>query len=139
VARRLLAGAVVAAVLAVAVPASAGELSILRSASVVARHLVLQLSVRDLRPTQMIVAKRGTVGADGALLPKNTRLREPIQLPGTDTGLVLWKSSHALLPGVYFAQVKAIETGGVTDCPRFQRNCLDRWSNVRRVVVRASG
>jgi hypothetical protein len=31
--------------------------------------------------------------------------------------------------------VQAIETGGVTDCPRFSPGCNRHWSNVRRVVV----
>jgi hypothetical protein len=29
----------------------------------------------------------------------------------------------------------AVATGGLTDCPKFQRNCNVHWSNVQRVVV----
>lgn len=134
-ARRLLAGIIVAAALGAVGPAAAGQLHILRSATVVARHVVVSISVGDLRPTELTVSKRAAVNADGALLARDVRLRETIRLPGVDRGAVLWRSSKALGPGVYFVQVTAVESGGLTDCPKFLRNCLDRWSNVRRVVV----
>jgi hypothetical protein len=83
----------------------------------------------------MLVAKRRAVNVDGAVLPKNVRLQETIQLPAPETGLVRWQSRKTLRPGTYFVQVKAVQTGDVTDCPPKMRNCNDRWSNVRRVVV----
>lgn len=92
----------------------------------------------DVRPTEMLVAKRRAVNADGALLPKNVRLQETIQLPPSENGLVRWQSHNKLRPGTYFAQVKAVQTGDVLDCPPKMRNCNDRWSNVRRMVVRRS-
>jgi hypothetical protein len=66
------------------------------------------------------------------------RLREAIQVAQPVTGVVRWQSRTTLGPGIYFVQVMAVDTGGVTDCPRFLRNCLEHWSNVRRIVVPAS-
>lgn len=96
---------------------------------------MLSLSVGDLRPTELIVAKRRAVDLEGALLQRNVRLRETIQLPASATGVVRWRSRETLRPGIYFVQVEAVETGGLTDCPRALPNCNERWSNVRRVVV----
>jgi len=135
-ARRLLAGVAVAAALATVGPATAGQVQILRAATAVHRHVVLQLSVADLSPTELVVAKRRAVGTDGAFLGKNVRLREAIRLPYSASAVVRWRSPKALHPGVYFVQVMAVETGGVTDCPQFLPACNERWSNVRRVAVR---
>jgi hypothetical protein len=137
-ARTLLAGVVIAATLGAVGPAAADQLPLLRSARVVHHHLVLKISVSDVRPTEMLVAKRRAVSADGALLPANVRLQETIQIPAPQTGLVRWQSAKRLRAGTYFVQVKAVQTGDVTDCPPKMRNCNDRWSNVRRVVVRRS-
>lgn len=134
-ARRLLAGVVLAAALVAVVPAAADQLPILRSAGVVDRHVVVELSVADLRPVQLIVSRRHAVGPGGVLLSKYVRLREAIQLPSSAATVIRWTSRSTFRPGVYFVQVKAVETGGVTDCPKFERNCLDHWSNVRRVVA----
>jgi hypothetical protein len=134
-ARRLLAGVVVAAALGAAGAAAADQGSLLRSATAVRHHVVLRVSVSDLRPVELTVAKRPAVDTDGALLQKNVRLRETIQIPASETGLVRWRSHKTLAPGTYFVQVEAIQTGGVTDCPPKLRNCNEHWSNVRRIVV----
>ena len=140
-ARTLLAGVIVAAALAGVAPATGKELPFLRSASVNARHVVLQVAVGDVRPVQLTVADRSDVGVNGALLAKNVVRRETIQLvPAVSTGLVRWKSRTMLAPGTYFVQVMGVDTsGGLTDCPpKLTRTCLDRWSNVRRIVVPTS-
>jgi hypothetical protein len=136
-ARTLLAGVLVAAAALGAVePAAAGRPPIVRSLSVVHRHVVLELSVGDVRPTELIVAKRRAIEADGALVPNSILLRQAIQLPPSAAGVVRWRSRRELRPGAYFIQVEAVETeGGVTDCPPKQRTCNERWSSVRRVVV----
>lgn len=140
-ARRLLAGVgvVVAVALGSVAPAVGAQSPLLRSATALDRHVVVRVAVGDLRPVQLTVATSRAVDADGALLRRNIRLRESIQLPPSATGVVRWQSRKRLAPGTYFVQVMAVETGGVTDCPKFQRNCLDHWSNVRRIVVPASG
>jgi len=114
---------------------TSNHLSILRSARIAGRHVVVEVSVGDLRPVELAVAKRRAVDADGALLRKNVRVQETIQLPASASGVARWQSHKALRPGVYFVQVTAVETGGVTDCPPKLRNCLDHWSSIRRVVV----
>ncbi len=137
----LLAGVVIAVALGSVAQATGKELPILRSANVHARHVVLEVAVGDVRPVQLSVANHRDVDANGALVAKNVRRRETIQLTPTTTGVVRWQSRTTLAPGTYFVQVMAVESGGgITDCPTFKlaRNCLDRWSNVRRIVVPTS-
>ncbi len=90
----------------------------------------------DVRPTEMLLAKRRAVNVDGALLQLYVRLQETIQLPASASGVVRWESAKRLRAGSYFVQVKAVQTGDVTGCPPKMRNCNEHWSNVRRVVVR---
>jgi len=137
-ARKLLAGVVVAAALGAVGPAAGGRLPLLRSAKAVHRHVVIKLAVTDVRPVEFLVAKRRAVDASGALLRQNVRLQETISLSPSATGVAGWRSPKALRPGAYFVQVKAVEAGDITDCPRFSPGCTIRWSNVRRVVVRHS-
>jgi hypothetical protein len=136
-ARRLLAGVVVAAALGAVGTAAGQSPPLIRAANAVDRHLVLKLTVNDLRPTELAIAKRRAVDADGVLLAKDVRVREAIRIPASAYGVVRWRSQKALRPGVYFVQVTAVASGVVTDCPPFQRNCNERWSSVLRVVVRA--
>jgi hypothetical protein len=136
-ARRLLAGVVIASALGAAGPAAAGRPPIVRSLRVVRRHVALELTVGAMRPVEFTAAKRHAVDAEGALLPKNVRLQETIQLPSSASGVVRWQSAMALRPGTYFVQVKAVATGGggVTDCPPKQRECNVRWSGLHRVRI----
>jgi hypothetical protein len=136
VARKLLAGVAVVAALGAVAPAAADQMPLLRAAKAVHRHVVLQISVSDLRPIELTVAKRRAVNADGALLQKNVRLQEAIQIPASQTGVIRWQSHKTLRPGTYYVQVTAVQTVDVTDCPPKMRSCNERWSNVRRVVVR---
>ncbi len=137
----LLAGVVLAVALGGVRQATGNELPILRSATIHARHVVLLVAIGDVRPVQLTVATRRAVDQSGVLVAKNVRLRETIQLnPPTTTGVARWQSRTTLAPGTYFVQVMAVERGGgITDCPKFLRNCLDHWSNIRRVVVPTSG
>lgn len=137
-ARSLLAGVVVAAALGAVGLAAADQLPIIRSVTVAHRHVVLEFSVRDLRPVEFTVAERRGVDANGALLRKNVRLRETIELPSSTNAVVRWQSPKALNPGIYFVQVTAVETGPVTDCPPKMPKCGEQLSNVRRVAVRPS-
>ena len=139
-ARKLLAGVVVLATLGVVAGAAADQLPILRSATVVNRHVAIQVAVGDVRPMQLTVATKRAFDANGALTAKYVRLRETIQLAPSANGVVAWQSHKALAPGTYFVQVVGftIDTGGITDCPpKLMHDCLDQWSNVRRVVVPA--
>jgi hypothetical protein len=135
-ARKLLAAVVVAVAAGGVARVSYAQTPILRAASANHRHVVVTVSVGDLQPTELLVAKRRAVDMDGTFVRKNVRLQEAIHLPSTATGVVRWKSHGTLTPGTYFVQVMAVATGGITDCPPYQRNCNERWSNVDRVVVR---
>jgi hypothetical protein len=134
-ARKLLAGVAIAAALSAVGPAAADQVPILRSAKVVHRHPVLKIAVADVRPLALLVARRGAVDARGALLEKNIRAEETIEVAPSPGGVVRWRSPNALRHGTWFVQVTALESGGVTDCPPAQSNCNERWSNVRRVAV----
>ena len=136
-ARRLLAGVLIASGLGAVGTAAAGQTPIIRSVRVVHRHVVLELAVDSARPVEFTAAKSRAVDAEGALLGRNVRLQETIQLPATASGIVRWESPRALGPGTYFAQVKAVEMGGggVTDCPPKQRDCNVRWSSLHRVHI----
>jgi hypothetical protein len=134
-ARKVLAGVTIVAALGAVGPAAADQLPILRAAKAVHRHVAIAVSVADIRPTELVVAKRRAVNADGALLAKNVRLLEPIQIAASQTGVVHWRSSGKLRPGTYFVQVQAVDSGVLTGCPPKLRNCGEHWSNVRRIVV----
>lgn len=137
-ARTLLAGLVIATALGAVGLAVADQLPILRSVTVVHRDVILELSVGGVRPVEFTAATRRAVGPNGALLRKNVRLRETIQLGSSASTVVRWQSPKALRPGVYFVQVAAVDTGGVTDCPPKTTKCGEHFSNVRRVLVRKS-
>lgn len=97
---------------------------------------MLGIAVAHVRPLALLVARRGAVDAKGALLEKNIRLEETIRVPSSPSGVVRWRSPEALRHGTWFVQVTALEVDGVTGCPPGQSNCNERWSNVRRLVVR---
>lgn len=136
-ARKLLAGLAIATALTAVGPAAADQVPILRSARVVHRHPVLKIAVADVRPLALLVARRGAVDGNGALLERNIRAEETIETSSSSPrGVVRWRSPKRLRLGTWFVQVTALETDGVTDCPPGESNCNERWSNVRRVTVR---
>jgi hypothetical protein len=136
--RRMLAGDAIAASLGVVGTAAAAQAPIVRSVKVVHRHVALELNVGNTKPVEFTAARRKAVDSEGALLARNVRLQETIQLPASASGVVSWQSPKALRPGTYFVQVKAVETGGggVTDCPPKQRECNVRWSGLHRVLIK---
>jgi hypothetical protein len=137
-ARKLLAGVALAAALGCVGPASADQVQILRSAKVVRLHPVLKIAVADLRPLALLVARRGAVDGNGALLEKNIRAEDTIEVASSSNGgsVVRWRSPKRLRQGTWFVQVTALETDGAPACPPAESNCNERWSNVRRVIVR---
>jgi len=142
-ARKLLAGVVLAAALIATAlggvgSASADQLQILRSAKVVHRHPVLKIAVGDVRPLALLVARRAAVDGDGALLERNIRAEDTIEVApsANGRGVVRWRSPSRLRHGTWFVQVTGLATGGAAACPPKQSNCNERWSNVRRVTVR---
>jgi hypothetical protein len=134
-ARKLLAAVVVAVAAGGVAGASSAQTPILRAASANHRHVVVTVSVGDLRPTELLVARRRAADSNGEFLRRNVRLQEAIHLPSPTPGVVRWKSTGTLRPGTYFVQVMAVPTDGVTDCPRYQPRCNEHWSIARRIVV----
>src|SRR5439155_3516020 len=116
--------------------AAGAELPLLRSATAVRWHVVIRIDVSDFQPVEFRVATSRAADRTGALLATNVRLQERITLPLDATGIVRWRSPKALRPGTWFVQVRVVDAGGVTECPVTLRQCLQRWSNVRRVVIR---
>lgn len=108
---------------------------ILRSATADHHHLVVRITVSDLTPVDLIAANRRTVDRSGALLDTNIRLRERIKPGAEANGILRYRSRKTLKPGSYYVQVLAIDTSGVTDCPHTQPNCLQHWSDIRRVLI----
>jgi hypothetical protein len=137
-ARRLLAGILAIAALGPVGAAAGQQVSILRSAKVVHGHPVVAISLTDARPVEFLAAKRRTVDPNGALLARNVRLRETIDVTSPSSGVVSWQSPRALHRGTWFVQVTVVATGGVTDCPPKTTKCGVDFSNIRRVVVRTT-
>src|SRR5215469_13349255 len=111
-ARRLLAGVVLAAVLGGVGSASADQVQILRSAKAVHRHPVLKIAVANVRPLALLVARRGAVDGKGALLEKNIRAEVTITIPPSPApgGVVRWRSPTRLRHGTWFVQVTGLAT-----------------------------
>ena len=78
-------------------------------------------------------ATRPGTGRNGALLPKNVRLTEPITLGATaHGGGYRVRTRHTLPAGRYYVQVSALVIG--VDCTP-HKPCPTRWSNILRVRV----
>ena len=68
---------------------------------------------------------------------ENVRIEETITArPDPATGVVSWRTSRRLSAGIYYVEVSAFATDGVTDCGPLRGNCLVHWSNVIRLAVR---
>jgi hypothetical protein len=110
---------------------------VLRSASQSRRHIVVTFTIGDLRPWLIEVALSRATDASGAFPAGAVRLREQVRARADPmTGFVRWRTLKTLPARDYYVEVSGIESDGVTDCLVQQRNCLVRWSNVRRVRVR---
>jgi hypothetical protein len=110
---------------------------VLRAASATHGHVVVSFTLGDLRPGVIEVATSSSTLRSGGFVPGNVRLEESVtQVPDPATGAVVWRTHKRLAAGTYFVAVSAVATDGVTDCGPLRGNCLVRWSNVRRVVVR---
>jgi hypothetical protein len=104
----------------------------LRSVSAHHRHVVAVFTLGDLAPGKILVAVSRATGADGALLPQNVRLQEPLAHMTRVQGGFRIQTRHTLRPRRYFVQVSGTVLG--VDCtPR--KPCPTDWSNVRRVII----
>jgi hypothetical protein len=131
-------------VLAVAVSLTSGASAasggpVLQSVVALKRHVVVTVAVSDLAPGRVEVATRPATAPRGGFALANVKLRETIKAqPGTG-GLVRWQTRAVLPRGTYYVVVSGFLTDGVTSCTplpfKGNGNCLERWSNVRKVVV----
>jgi hypothetical protein len=131
-------GAVVA--LGAALPVSvfgASPLPNLRSVGVSRGHVVAVFNVGDLTPLYVAVASSPRTEPNGAFVPSNLRFREIIGNPQPAGAGLTVRTRHTLSPGRYWVEVSARAVD--VDCLPL-KPCLERWSNVRLLVVqRRSG
>jgi hypothetical protein len=109
----------------------------LRTVTTSRGHVSVTFTVGELAPGLIEVGTGVKQGRSGARLVSHVVLRERVTTqPSPDTGLVAWRTHKALPAGTYRVQVSALITDGVTSCLPRGTDCTQRWSNVRRVVVR---
>jgi hypothetical protein len=100
-------------------------------------HVLVTFALGDLTAAaEARVSTRAAVGADGALLRTNVKLREAIHTQVDGAGVVHWKSHGTLRPGVYYVQVAGVNSG-VTSCIPVRATCGLQWSNVKRLRIPA--
>jgi hypothetical protein len=100
-------------------------------------HIAVTFTVGDLVPGLIEVGTGVKQGAPGGRRVSHVVLRERVSAqPSPDTGLVRWRTHKGLTTGTYRVQVSGLITDGVTSCLPRGTDCTQRWSNVRRVVVR---
>jgi len=99
-------------------------------------HLTVIFALGGLAyAAEVEVAVSPRVASDGAFPPANVRLRERMAArTNPATGLSRWTTRRALSPSTYYVQVSGVDVG-VTSCIPRRSNCLQQWSNVRKVVV----
>lgn len=129
-------GAVMVAVSLVSVSSAASGGPVLRSAAPLGGHVVVTFSIGDLVPGRIQIATSPRTGPSGAFMAGSVRLRESIRTQAGEGGIVRWKTRAPLPQRSYYVEVSGFLTGGVTSCIPLKGNCLERWSNVRRVVIR---
>lgn len=125
----------VLAALVVAAQASASEPT-LRLVGQHHGHVTVIFALGGLAyAAEIQVAVSPRVGSDGAFPRANVRLRERMAARRNPaTGLWRWTTKHALPPGRYYVQVSGVDVG-LTSCIPRGSNCLQQWSNVRKVLV----
>jgi hypothetical protein len=100
-------------------------------------HVSVKFSVGELVPGLIVVGTGVRQSVSGTRLVSHVVLRERVTTQtDPDTGLVAWRTRKALPAGAYRVQVSALITEGLTSCLPRGTDCSQRWSNVRRAVVR---
>jgi len=124
----------VAAIVPSAVEAMPGP--VLKGAVVAKAHLVVALAPGELTPGQVVVSTKRARRSDGTFTPTAVRLRE--RLTGqvdAASGMLRYRTTHALAPGVYFVAVSGYLQDPPADCLPAKGHCNERWSNVVRISV----
>jgi hypothetical protein len=124
----------VAAIVPSAVEAMPGP--VLKGAVVAKAHVVVALAPGELTPGQVVVSTKRARRSDGTFTPTAVRLRE--RLTGqvdAASGMLRYRTTHALAPGVYFVAVSGYLQDPPADCLPGKSHCNERWSNVIRISV----
>ena len=100
-------------------------------------HVSVTFSVGELVPGLIVVGTGVRQDVSGTRRISHVVLSERVTTQADPaTGLVAWRTRKALPAGAYRVQVSALITDGATSCFPRGTDCSQRWSNVRRAVVR---
>jgi hypothetical protein len=110
---------------------------VLRSVTTADGHLVVTFTLgQDEAPGRVLVAT-SPAGLSHRVAAPGVKLREAMHASSDPTtGLTHWRTRKSLPAGTYFVEVSGVQTLGITDCRPRRPDCLMRWSNMRRVVIR---
>ncbi len=127
------------AVALVSAGAALGGEPTLRTAGASNGHIGVAFSPGDLVPGEVAVATQATRTANGGFLRANVRLLERITAK-TDpaTGIVRFRTHGTVPRGTYYVAVSGFMQEPPPSCIPITSHCTERWSNVRRVVVRST-
>jgi hypothetical protein len=133
----IVAAAALAAVFLTNVSASTSSAPYLRSVAASRGHVVAVFTLgsgdtEELAPTQIAIAVRPAVQADGSFVPANVRVKESLASATRVASGLRVRTVHKLRPGRYYVKVSG--TVVALDCtPKLP--CKVLWSNTRRVVI----
>jgi hypothetical protein len=127
------------AVALVSTGAALGAQPTLQTTAASKGHIVVAFSPGELAPGEVAVAAQATRTANGSFLRANLRLIERITAK-TDpaTGIVRFRTHGTVPRGVYYVAVSGFMQEPPPSCVPITSHCIERWSNVRRVVVRST-
>ncbi len=109
----------------------------LRSTATSKGHIVVVFSPGELLPGEIAVATRATRIANGRFLRANVRLLERITATtDPETGIVRFRTHGTVPRGLYYVAVSGFMQEPPPSCIPIASRCNERWSVVRRVVVR---
>lgn len=134
--KRGLIGVVVVAVSLVSGSSAASGGPVLRYVAPSRGHVDVMVAVAELAPGRIEVGASARTEPSGGFPAGTVKIRETITAQPDAGGIVRWRTRKVLSRGTYYVTVSGFLTGGVTSCIPLRGNCLERWSNVRRVVVR---
>lgn len=102
-------------------------------------HVVVVFSAGELIPGEVAVAAQATRTVNGSFLRANVRLLERITAK-TDptTGIVRFRTHGTVPRGAYYVAVSGLMQEPPPSCVPIMSHCTERWSNVRRVIVRST-
>jgi hypothetical protein len=109
----------------------------LRTAGSGRGHVVVTFSPGDLTPGEIAVSTHDARGPGGTFLRADVRLLERVTAK-TDpaTGIAQYRTRKTLAPGTYYVAVSGFLQEPPPSCVPISSRCYERWSNVRRIVVR---